>query len=496
MMMNFIKNFKLLYLGESLKSRILRGGIWFGTGSLIENAIRFLRNMILARLLDPRDFGLLAIVLAVNTAFESFTELGIKEAIVQDQNGSKQTYLNGAWWLAFIRGTGLFILALIVAPWVSHFYDSPELLPIMRLAFLSIIFNGAVSAKAYVALKEMNFKRWVWISQGGGILGVVTAIVLTFFFKNVWALVLGFVVESVARCFLSYIICPFLPSFKFERIHLQSLWGFASGMFGLPVLFFIYSQADIFVVGKLLSKNELGLYSLVASLAQIPSMAISVFINPIMMPVFSKIKGENEKINLGIVKITSLIAFLGFPVFVFVVLYGRDILSVVYGERYGQLSIPFAIIFGTTILRTCSAPIATAYLALGQPRLQRVFTGVRALLMVLLIFPAVKYFGLVGAASAGLISISIAYIFQIIKIKNFTDLRFSVYSTAFLKAAVLSLPILAVWRTTYGFSSSNPLLNIVMGLIMCVIVYLIILLVFLQIRRKYSDSLLPSAKKT
>ena len=239
-----------LYKGSSLKKRAAKGGIWLGAGSGTENGLRLLRNMILARLLAPDAFGLMAIVLAVNVFFDSFTKIGVKEAIIQNPKGNENTFLNGAFWLAFVRGIVMFIAAIIMVPLVARFYNKPELVPMMRVVFLSILFYGMMSPKSYTELKQMNYKKWVIIFHGGSVIGVITTIIMGFILHNIWALVIGFTVESAARCIVSYIICPFLPGFNFEKENLRSLFRFARGIFGISIVVFLYNRIDIFVLGK------------------------------------------------------------------------------------------------------------------------------------------------------------------------------------------------------------------------------------------------------
>ena len=219
-----ISSFIKKYLdGKSLKARALSGGMWLGAGGGVEQGLRLLRNMILARILAPEAFGLMAIIIAVNSALEAFTQIGIKEAIIQNPKGEEKTYLNGAWWLSFSRSVGLFLIGVISAPLIANYYEINNHLTILQLSFLSILFNGAISAQAYIAIKRMEYKKWVWIANGGGICGIVTAISLSFFFENVWALVIGFITEAIARFILSFIICPFIPRLKFDRVHLKAL---------------------------------------------------------------------------------------------------------------------------------------------------------------------------------------------------------------------------------------------------------------------------------
>src|SRR5262245_46655589 len=182
--------------------------MWLAAGGAVEQGLRFLRNILLARMLAPEAFGVMAIILAANQAFETITEIGIQTAIIQNPRGQERTYLNGAWWLSMSRAVGLYALACLGAPWLAEFYQNPALLPLLRVAFLSILFKGATSPGIHLAVKQMNFKHWVMAQYGGGLIGIVTSIFLAYFIRDIWALVIGFMLEAGARCLLSYLVCP------------------------------------------------------------------------------------------------------------------------------------------------------------------------------------------------------------------------------------------------------------------------------------------------
>lgn len=364
-----IDKIKDVFVNSSLKSRALRGGFWLGIGSSFEYGLRLLRNIILTRILVPEVFGLMAIVIAVNAALEAFTQIGVREAVIQSPVGEEETYLNGAWWLSFVRSIGLFAIAMICVPWITSFYSISQYSWMIRLSFLTILFNGAISAGSHIAQKRMDYKKWMLISSGGGAIGILTAIGLSLWLHNVWALVIGFVTEAVVRCLLSFVICPFIPRLHFKKEHSQALLAFSRGMFGLPILFFVFTQADIFVVGKLLSKKELGLYSMAMSLAQIPMLLVTTIINPILMSMFSEKQQDKEWINSKIILSTKIITLAGTPIALFAALYGKDLLAMIYSSEYSEIALPFALMLGSTLLRASSTPIANVYLSMGQPRL-------------------------------------------------------------------------------------------------------------------------------
>jgi lipopolysaccharide exporter len=464
------KSFRRL-LVYSLKFDVVRGSVWLGIGSGAVQVFRLLHNMILTRVLAPEIFGVMSIVLAVNAVILAFTEIGIKHAIIQNLRGDKATFLNVAWWISLLRAIASYTVAFVVAPWIAQFYGNTELTVLLRVAFVSVFFQSMISPRAYVDVKQMNFMRWVIIFNGGGVCGILTSLLLALAIGNVWGLVLGFVVESGACFLLSYLLFPFRPGFTFDKESTRSLLQYTRGAFGAPILTFIFMRADIFVIGKLCSSSDLGLYSMVVGLAQVSISTISYLLPQITLPMFSKMQTDTHRINTVLSKITSAITYLGFPALILVALYSREILFFVYGEQYTALYLAFAIAFAASILKVFSAPIVNIYFALGRPDLNRLFTGIRAILIIILLYPAIRWFGVTGAAVASFIAMVTEYILQTLQLRKLVKLDLRVYYRLFLPGAGISLCIVPVWYLTRNYFSSQTLLNLILGISGYLLVY-------------------------
>ena len=476
--MELFYNIKRLLNSKNLKARALRSGFWVGSGNASEQGMRMIRNIVLTRILAPEAFGLMAIVLTVNGLFQAFTEVGLKEAIIQNPRGQEQTYLNCTWWISFIRGVLLYAIIYFAAPLISKFYNNNELVSLLRVAFLSMIFISAVSPKSTVAMKQLKYFRWALFYNGGGIIGIITALGLSLVYKNVWALVIGFLVENFSRLILSYILFPYLPGAKFNKEDSRAIFKFAGGMFGLPILTVIFLKTDIFVVGKICNMNDLGLYSMAAGIAWVPFQFITMLSTKIIMPAFSEKQKDKEWINKWAFNAIYSILLIGMPMLIFVCLYGKSLLSTIYGNIYGAVATPFAIIFGVALLRTCSVPIAAVYLSSGQPELHRLFVVVRVVIILSVIVPMVKYFRLNGAAASALIAMAISYVFQVWKLRFLTGLSIRPYFTIFIRGLAISLPVFALWLLANYFSfvknSNIPAITFMPGLIGCLVSYAII----------------------
>jgi O-antigen/teichoic acid export membrane protein len=458
--------------GNELKARVFRGGAWLGIGSVSEQSLRFARNMVLARLLAPAAFGTMAIVMSAAALLQSFTELGVREGLIQNPRGAEPGYVNAAWWMGLLRSISIYLALFLAAPWVAKFYGNPDLTSLLRVATASLVLEGAISSRAYVAMKEMRFNRWATIQHGGGIVGVVITVILGFVLRDVWALVLGTCAESAARCLLSFVICPFLPSIRIDRAALRHLLQFSKGLFGLAPLYIIFMRADIFVLGKLVPASTLGYYSMGIAVAQVPSFFIANLLGQIFMPALSHVQTDKLRTRRIVLQVTTAIVLLGMPGVVFAYFCGRPLLTLLYGPNY-------AVAAGALFLASCGAvvtlvnnPINTALYASGQPQLHRRCVISMALVMMIFTYPLAKWFGPVGAQLASVISITTGFLVQFPIAKRLIDIKFGDYGKIFLHAAVVSSGVVVVCLAArMAITIAHPFLIVGIGLFGCLLAY-------------------------
>ncbi len=456
--------------GNSLKARSARGVMTLGIGTVAERGLRLVRNMIMARLLAPDQFGVMAIVMAVSVALEAFTDVGVKQSVIHNKRGDEAEYLNVAWWFQAVRGLGLFAVAYVSAPWISHFYESAELLPLMRFAFVAILFNGLISPRVHALEKNIQFGKWVFLFQGSGLLGTLMSLALAFFvMRNVWVLVIGFVAEAMLRCLLSFVLCPFLPQLTIDRDNLSEILKYARRMLGIPILAIIAFQLDVLVLGKVVPVEQVGIYWLGLQLALQMNILFSKVIYPILLPVFAEKQDDKQSICNAAMKITLWTAVFGIPITTFLVVCANPVLSIVYGSRYGTVAIPFGLLCIYVLLRTNGSILSQVYFAIGKPHLHRRFVALRLIILACLIYPAIVLFGLVGAATVVLLANAAGLCMQVIWMKRAIGLGFREYTTCWLPGLRVAIIVLVPMLLLQSLPNTTLTLNIVVGGLTCVV---------------------------
>jgi O-antigen/teichoic acid export membrane protein len=431
-----------LMLGDNLRAKTTRGAALLGSASLGEQASRFARNMLLTRILAPSAFGTMAIVMSSASIVGSLTDVGLRVSVIRNPRGREPAYLNAAWWLAMGRSLGVYAIIFIMAPLVARFYGNVELSALLRVALLGALLEGAMSPRSCLPQKDMKFGRWAAISNGGAVCGVILTVILSFIIPDVWALAIGYCSENVFRCLLSYILCPGLPSFGWDRAAARDLLSYSRGAYGLSFLNLIFTRTDIFVLAKLYSPTALGLYTMAVYLVQTPTGFIQNMVGSTLLPAFAHVQEDHKRLNRVLLEATSWLVVLGLPVVVVIWLYAPSVLRLTYGARYVKSAGPLTVAAAVACLSILNGVITDAFSALGRPALHRRAVAASAVIMIVAIYPASKMLGVVGAQIAALLAIGTSYFLQIVRIRTLTGLDLGRYGMAFVRVGLVCAAIL------------------------------------------------------
>lgn len=406
-----------------LATRALKGGSVLAVGTVIERLARLARNIILARIIAPEHFGTMAIILAVVALFEALLEVGITQAVIQNPKGMTPSFLNVAWWLSTFRGVILYGIAAALSPVVALAYDNPEFVPLLCVAFLAIIFNGATSPKVYALQREFRFGPNVVVIQGAGLIGTVATILLAIQLESVWALVWGTVLEAFVRLVLSHVICPIRLHFRLDRDSLRELLRFTLGMAGIPLLTYVIMNADVVVLGRMVTPTQLGLYSLAITLAAFPLTIFSKVIQPLSVPLLVRFVDDTNELRDAFLRMTRLVWLFGLPMATCLAVFSTPLLVLVYGRPdFADVAPAFSIYSYFIVAYMAGMVSFSVYLAIARPGIQRRFTVVRAVLVLLALYPFVLLWGTTGAALALLASLMIAMVAQLFSLRRIIDL--------------------------------------------------------------------------
>lgn len=463
--------------GTDIKAKSARAVVALGIGTFAGRSMRFVRSMILARILAPDQIGTMAIIMSFSMAFDALTEVGVKQSIIQNKQGADTRYLNVAWWMQVTRALCLYGIAVLSAPWISSFYDKPDLLPMLRVAFLAIALRGFVSPRTHVLEKEYKFGKAVCLIQGSAVLGAIISVMLALVIRNVWALVIGFVIEVAILCVLSFIVVPFLPRFEIDKSSLRELMIFARRMFGLPVLTMLSFQAPNMVLGKVISTDQLGLYSYAALLTFIPGELFTRIISPVLLPAFSEKQDNKQALCRGLIQTTQWTAIFTIPLVSFIVCCAEELLLLAYGPQYVVMVVPLSVLSLNMIARSEAMIYSGVYLGIGKPHLQRRFAIIRALIIIGFIYPAAARFGPLGAVAVIVFSNYSVLLMQISTARKVINLNIYRYMNSYVYGLLMAIPILITTSILWVFRVDSTLLVLAINTLVLVLTFAVGMLI-------------------
>lgn len=374
---------------------VARGASLMMVFKLVERSIGFVSTLILARLLTPADFGLVAMAMSVVALMELMGAFGFDIAIIQRQNAERKHY-DTAWTFAvlFSAGTALLLLALTIP--AAHFYHEPRLTLILPVLACGALVGGFENIGTVTFRKEMNFAREFRFLLSKKIISFIVTIGLALAFRSYWALIAGIVLGKAFSVFISYRLHPFRPKFSLEAS--RDLFHFSQWLFLSNFVLFLQNRSDNFILGRTVGAYDLGLYNIASEIATLPSTEMIAPINRAVFPAYSMLASELAKLRDKFIDVFCMIAVIALPVSVGLVCVSELAVRVLLGPQWSA-AVPLLQIFTVCGLTSAlQSNLVLVIVALGKPRANTI----RSAAMLVVYLPCLFYFsltyGTLGAA--------------------------------------------------------------------------------------------------
>ena len=384
---------------------------------VVQRGIGIFSTLILARLLTPEDFGVVAIIAIVIQFFDIVSTTGSEEYIIQ-KDVLTQEDLDTAWTLNILLKVILWVVLFTAAPYIADFYENPELTSALRVISFALIINGFLSPGLIVLKKNLNYSPILKLSIIQKLLSFSVVMAITFYEPSFWALIFGDLMSAAAYVGGSYIISTYRPSVSLKKFREQinfSQWIFYKSVFG-----FARSQIDTILVSKFFDVSEVGKFHVVKSLTAMPALdIISPAVDP-LLSAFSKNKTDLEDLAYKIRFSLCVIVLLVLPLCAYIAVFPEPIINSFLGPQwvsaYQMMSFLSILLFTISI----SHIFESTCIALGKVKHLFIYNvlSMFLLLLCLLAFSSVSIDLFVLARSiAGLLT-SLAFLFYISLLVN------------------------------------------------------------------------------
>jgi O-antigen/teichoic acid export membrane protein len=325
---------------SSEKKLAIKGAFWTIASYGSSQIIRFGSNLILTRLLVPELFGLVSLAQVFITGIHLFSDIGLGPSIIQNKRGEDPDFLNTAWTMQVLRSCGIWCCLLIITWPIAHFYADPRFLWLIPVIGFNSIITGFNSTAVFLLNRKMQVKKVVMFELAIQLLSTIVVIVWACFDKSIWAIIAGGITASTLELLCSHFLMGGKSNrFAWDPEAVKEIFSYGKWIFLSTALFFLCSQVDRLILGKLFSLTMLGIYGIAFTLGDMPRQVIIAIGGRVIFPSISMLSDlPREELRAKILKNRKLILIplaIGLAIFVS---FGDLLILRLYDVRYAAAS--------------------------------------------------------------------------------------------------------------------------------------------------------------
>lgn len=408
---------------KSLKHKVLNSLYWMGGLKYSGQIISWIITIYVIRLLEPRDYGLMSLSSSVIFFLMMLSNLGLGGALVQTKNLS-QKRIGQLFGLTLICHIVLSFIIYFGGSLVAAFFSEPRLVDMFRvLSIIPLLLSFYIIPQSLL-LREMDFKTKSSVDFLATLCSSLMTLLMAIKGFGVWSLVAGAITLHVVSMIGYNVFCRKQTKPIFSFMGAGDLFSFGGYLTCAKILWYFYSKADVFICGKILGLNALGIYSTAMTLASIPLQKLMPIINQIAFPAYSKIQIDKDSVRRNFLKSVRMASLLIFPIFFGLLSISTELIPLILGTKWVDAVIPVKLICLILPLRALSSLFPPLLNGIGRPDV-----NFKNLLFAACVMPPCFFFGacfgVQGICVAWLIGY--AFVFFVMSCRSLKTIGISLY---------------------------------------------------------------------
>ncbi len=373
-----------------MRSNAKHSVLWSGIQRIADQGIRFVITIVIARILSPEDYGLIAMLAIFFSIADAFIDSGLSGALIQKKNCSEKDY-NSVFVFAFVVSVILYSVLYLSAPLIAKFYDNELLIDLSRIYLLCLIINAIGIVPMTIMYKELQFKQFAYISTGINIFSGVVAIIAAYAGFAYWALAFQVLITSVLSTIAYIVKTKWRPTFSFSLDSFKSMISFGFPVLLTSIIYAVYNNLYSLIIGAKYNSRELGTYNRAYSFATLVPIAFSDFTMRAMFPVLSRIQDNREELKSKVLEMIHLSMYVVAPINIYLIFNSSDVINIILGEKWLGL-IPYFSVFCISGMAYIYTNIhMTAFKVIGKTRILFISETLRKVVGLIVVFITVSH---------------------------------------------------------------------------------------------------------
>jgi O-antigen/teichoic acid export membrane protein len=394
-----------------LRHRILQAGGWAGAGFVLDKVIAAIQLMVVARLLTPADFGVMAASATIVLAFMTISELGVESALIAKADVDRED-LAVAWTIALARGVAMAAVLWATADVIGQVMQMPQLASLLRVHAWLLVLQGLQSPAMALVLKNLNLRLRVTMDLVRRVIEAGTIVALALWLRNVWALLLGQLIGMCVGSLLSFWVAPFRPRLSLYRPAREYFLHYGKHLNVTTLCIFGVMSGGELIIGRVLGQDSLGLYQIALSIPLLLGVRATVLIHQISMPTYALLQQDRPGAARVFELQMGLVGFIFIPLAAGVAVFAPVIVPLAFGPQWLAIVEPLRLLCLYAVCAGYSSVMTALHYGANRPDLQMKSWIGQFLFYALAIVPLTIGFGLPGAAAALVASYVVGVLLQ------------------------------------------------------------------------------------
>jgi O-antigen/teichoic acid export membrane protein len=434
-------------MSADLRAKTVKAMGHLGLGGALGKVVSLASTLVMARLLSPADYGLMAMAMTLVGFVGFFNEVGIGAAIVQKKELG-QAEVNGCFAFSIIASVVLFVTTALLSGPAASFFGNAKLQPMIAVLASAFIFGAVGTVPMAFLRKDMNFKAVAGINVVAVFVQAGMALALAFRGMGAWALVWSFIASSIVQSAGAFWLSSWRPRGAFGMRAAYGIVVYGLHVTTTRIFWYMYSSADKVIIGKVLGDRALGIYDMAFSLATLPTSQVTTLATNVASPLFSKLQSDLPQLRSFILHITRGVAYVTYPALIGMLVCSRELVAVLLGDKWSGMLVPFGALCVMGLIKSVDPLLSQVLIATGNARKLSGYTLMCGIAMTAAVMGGATLDGLRGVSLVWMVVYPILSVRLLHLIAQVTGMKMSEYYRTLLPvltaAAAMAVVVLAV----------------------------------------------------
>jgi O-antigen/teichoic acid export membrane protein len=382
----------------SLKKATFSASRWTAASTVLVAAVQILQTAVLARILLPAEFGLMAVATAAVAVLSLIVDLGLSQALIH-YDDVPESHRSSIFWINMLLAFALMVALCVTAPGIARLYHSDALAPLLRWTSLVFPLSAAGQQLRALAAKALRFDALARIEIISALCACACAIAAALLHAGVYALAVAVLANAAIGSLLAWLLLPheFRPGWHLRPGETRRYLHFGGYLVGESLANAFHRNADVFAGGLVVGANAIGVYSVPRDLSLRVATGINSIVTRVGFPVLAQVKHDRERLKSIYLQTLRMTASVNFPVYIAISVFANEIVALLYGPQWREAARYLQVLAVWGLVRSTGNPVGSLIYATGRTR--RAFWWNISLLLLL---PILYWIGAYGYGLPGL----------------------------------------------------------------------------------------------